>query len=128
MQLARLLRQLVRCGPEDRAGRSKCRSTTRRTPPRPVTAAGAQAISACGKYLFVAYGYGYIRVHRLKDGAYIGTLRPDINGFKGSGGCVDSDNALNVTLRKNGEYVLFLENAGRNHVMMFRWTPPGDRD
>ena len=84
-----------------------------------------QAISACGEYLFVAYGYGYVRVHGLKDGGYIGTIRPDINGFGGSGGCVDSDNALNATLRANGEYVLFLENAGRNHVMMFRWTPPG---
>lgn len=82
------------------------------------------AMQACGKYLFVAYGYGLIRVHRLDDGSYVGTIRPDINGFKGSGGCVDSDNALNVTLRKNGEYVLFLENAGLNHVMMFRWTPP----
>lgn len=83
------------------------------------------AMQACGKYLFVAYGYGLIRVHRL-DGSYVGTLRPDINGFKGSGGCVDSDNALNVTLRKNGEYVMFLENAGLNHVMMFRWAPPND--
>lgn len=81
------------------------------------------AMQACGRYLFVAYGYGLIRVHELKDGAYLGTIRPNINGFKGSGGCVDSDNALNVTLRKNGEYVLFLENAGLNHVMMFRWTP-----
>jgi hypothetical protein len=83
------------------------------------------AMQACGKYVFVTYGYGLIRVHRLDDGGYVGTIRPDINGFPGSGGCVDSDNALNVTLRKNGEYVLFLENAGRNHVMMFRWTPSG---
>ena len=58
------------------------------------------AMQACGDYLFVAYGYGLIRVHRMKDGGYVGTLRPDINGFKGSGGCVDSDNALNVTLRR----------------------------
>jgi hypothetical protein len=85
-----------------------------------------QALQACGKYLFVAYGYGLVRVHRLDDGGYVGTIRPDINGFKGSGGCVDSDNALNVTLRKNGEYVMFLENAGLNHVMMFRWTPPSE--
>ncbi len=84
------------------------------------------AMQARGDYLFVAYGYGLVRVHRLDDGGYVGTIRPDINGFKGSGGCVDSDNALNVTLRKNGEYVLFLENAGLNHVMMFRWTPPQD--
>ncbi len=86
-----------------------------------------QAICARGKFLFVAYGYGYIRVHRLADGGYVGTLRPDINGWKGSGGCVDSDNALNVTLRANGEYVLFLENAAWNHVMMFRWMPAGGR-
>ena len=85
---------------------------------------GVQAIAACGKYLFAAYGYGLIRVHALADGAYVGTLRPNVDGFKGSGGCVDSDNALNVTLRSTGEYVMFLENAGRNHVMMFRWTPP----
>ncbi len=83
------------------------------------------AMQVCGQYLFVAYGYGLIRVHRPEDGSYVGTIRPNINGFKGSGGCVDSDNALNVTLRKNGEYVMFLENAGLNHVMMFRWTPPG---
>ncbi len=82
------------------------------------------AMQARGKYLFVAYGYGLVRVHQLDDGGYVGTIRPDINGFRGSGGCVDSDNALNVTLRKNGEYVVFLENAGLNHVMMFRWTPP----
>jgi hypothetical protein len=82
------------------------------------------AMQARGEYLFVAYGYGLIRVHQLDDGGYVGTIRPEINGFRGSGGCVDSDNALNVTLRKNGEYVLFLENAGLNHVMMFRWTPP----
>ncbi|MBS0260949.1 MAG: hypothetical protein JSS02_03250 [Planctomycetes bacterium] len=86
------------------------------------------AMQACGKYLFVAYGYGLIRVHRMNNGGYVGTLRPDINGFKGSGGCVDSDNALNVALRKGGEYVLFLENAGLNHVMMFRWTPPDASD
>ncbi len=85
------------------------------------------AMQARGEYLFVAYGYGLIRVHRMEDGGYVGTLRPDINGFRGSGGCVDSDNALNVTLRKDGEYVLFLENAGLNHVMMFRWNP-GHRD
>ncbi len=84
------------------------------------------AMQARGKYLFVAYGYGLIRVHRLDDGSYVGTIRPNINGFKGSGGCVDSDNALNVTLRKSGEYVLFLENAGLNHVMMFRWPPQED--
>ncbi len=83
-----------------------------------------QALFARGKYVFVAYGFGYVRVHRLNDGGYVGTLRPDINGFRGSGGCVDSDNALNVTLRGNGQYVLFLENAGWNHVMMFRWMPP----
>ena len=83
-----------------------------------------EAYSPAGQRLWEVYGLG-IRVHRLDDGGYVGTIRPDINGFKGSGGCVDSDNALNVTLRKNGEYVLFLENAGLNHVMMFRWTPPG---
>ncbi len=82
-----------------------------------------QALSARGEYVFIAYGYGLIRVHRLDDGRYVGTIRPDIQGFKGGGGCVDSDNALNVSLRTNGEYVLFLENAGRNHVMLFRWTP-----
>ncbi len=84
------------------------------------------AMQAVGEYLFVAYGYGLVRIHRMGDGAYVGTIRPDINGFKGSGGCVDSDNALNVTLRKNGEYAIFLENAGLNHVMLFRWTPPRD--
>ncbi len=82
-----------------------------------------EAMQACGKYVFIAYGYGIIRVHQLDDGKYVGTIYPDINGFHGGGGTVDSDNALNVTLRKNGEYVLFLENAGLNHVMMFRWTP-----
>lgn len=86
------------------------------------------AMQASGKYLFVAYGYGLVRIHRINDGGYVGTIRPDINGFKGGGGCVDSDNALNVTLRRNGEYVMFLENAGWNHVMMFRWNPPADRD
>jgi hypothetical protein len=81
-------------------------------------------MQACGEYLFVAYGYGLVRVHRLDDGGYVGTIRPNINGFRGGGGWVDADNALNVTLRKNGEYVIFLENAALNLVMMFRWRPP----
>jgi hypothetical protein len=85
-----------------------------------------QAMQAYGDYLFVAYGYGLVRVHRLDDGSYVGTIRPAINGYQGGGGWVDSDNALNVTRRKNGEYVLFLENAALNHVAMFRWTPPSD--
>jgi hypothetical protein len=82
------------------------------------------AMQACGEYLFVAYGYGLVRVHRLDDGGYVGTICPNINGFRGGGGWVDADNALNVTLRKNGEYVIFLENAALNLVMMFRWRPP----
>jgi hypothetical protein len=82
-----------------------------------------EAIQACGNYIFVAYGFGLVRVHRLNDGSYVGTIRPDINGYRGGGGWVDSDNALNVTKRKNGEYVIFLENAALNHVMMFRWMP-----
>ncbi len=63
-----------------------------------------------------------MRVHALKDGAHIGTLRPDINGFQGSGG--DSDTALNVTLRSSGEYVMFLEREKRGQDSFKRVLTP----
>jgi hypothetical protein len=41
-----------------------------------------QAMQACVEYLFIAYGYGLVRVHRLDDGGYVGTIDQPSTGTR----------------------------------------------
>jgi hypothetical protein len=76
-----------------------------------------------GKYMFVCYGMGYVRIHDKETGAYIGTLIPHLPGYDGGGGQVDSAYGMTAMLRSNGEYVVLTESAGCNHIVMMRWRP-----
>ncbi len=81
------------------------------------------AFSVSGDYIFVLYGVGHVRILKKTDGSLVGTLRQDVNGWKGSDGQVDAAYGMTVTRRKNGEYVVLFENAAWANIQMYRWHP-----
>jgi hypothetical protein len=82
--------------------------------------------SVAGDYIFIGYGFGHVRILNKADGKLVGTLRQNVNGWKGSDGQVDAAYGMTVTLRQNGEYVLLFENAAWANIMIYRWCPGGD--
>ena len=82
--------------------------------------------SATGDYLFIGYGMGHVRILSKADGKLVGTLRQNVNGWKGSDGQVDAAYGMTVTLRKTGEYVVLFENAAWANIQMYRWCPSGN--
>ncbi len=95
----------------------------RYTPEISYGAGRALSVRQAGQYVFIQYGYGCIRVHDKDSGAYLGTIKPTLHGFSGGGGQVDITHGMTVYKRKNGEYILFTEDAGHNHIVMTRWLP-----
>ena len=93
------------------------------TPETSYGAGRALSVRQAGQYLFIQYGYGYIRVHDKDSGDYLGTIRPSLHGLKGGGGQVDITHGMTAYQRANGEYVIFTEDAGHNLVLMTRWNP-----
>ena len=79
--------------------------------------------SVTGNFAFIGYGIGHVRILNQSDGKLVGTLRQNINGWKGSDGQVDAAYGMTVTLRKNGEYVVLFENAAWANIQMYRWCP-----
>lgn len=83
------------------------------------------SFSVAGDYIFVLYGIGHVRILNKSDGSLVGTLRQNVNGWKGSDGQVDAAYGMTVTQRKNGEYVVLFENAAWANIQMYRWCPSG---
>ena len=81
------------------------------------------AFSVSGDHIFVLYGVGHVRILKKTDGSLVGTLRQDVNGWRGSDGQVDAAYGMTVTQRKNGEYVVLFENAAWANIQMYRWRP-----
>jgi hypothetical protein len=81
--------------------------------------------SVAGGYIFIGYGMGHVRILTKVDGKLVGTLRQNVNGWKGSDGQVDAAYGMTVALRKNGEYVVLFENAAWANIQMYRWCPSG---
>ena len=90
---------------------------------------GAQpaSFSVAGDYIFILYGIGHVRILTKADGSLVGTLRQDVNGWKGSDGQVDAAYGMTVTRRSNGEYLILFENAAWANIMMTRWSPGGEK-
>lgn len=84
------------------------------------------AIYVAGDYVFLAYGYGHIRILNKLTGALVGTLTQNANGWVGTEGQIDAKCGLNVTKRSNGEYVILFENATLGNIQMHRWNPDID--
>jgi len=82
-------------------------------------------LSVAGDHIFIGYGMGHVRILNKADGKLVGTLRQNVNGWKGSDGQVDAAYGMTVTLRKNGEYVVLFENAAWANIQMYRWCPGG---
>lgn len=83
-----------------------------------------RCLALAGDYLFIGYGMGYVRIHNNDTGALVGTMKPEINGFSGGEGMIDADDGITAFRRASGEYVIFIESAGRVNTTMFRWLPP----
>ena len=95
------------------------------TPETSYGAGRALSVRQAGQYLFIQYGYGYIRVHDKDTGAYLGTIKPSLHGFNGGGGQVDITHGMTAYQRANGEYIILTEDAGHNLIIMTRWCPSG---
>ena len=63
-------------------------------------AAQPASFSVAGDYIFVLYGVGHVRILNKTDGSLVGTLRQNVNGWKGSDGQVDAAYGMTVTQRK----------------------------
>ena len=95
------------------------------TPETSYGAGRALSVRQTGQYVFIQYGYGYIRVHDKDSGAYLGTIKPSLHGFNGGGGQVDITHGMTASQRANGECVILTEDAGHNHIVLTRWCPSG---
>lgn len=78
-----------------------------------------------GEYIFILYGVGQVRILEKSTGQLVGTLRQNVNGWKGGDGQVDAAYSLTVTKRSNGEYIILFENAAWANIQMYRWCPDG---
>ncbi len=85
---------------------------------------------AAGLYLFVPYtgasseiGFatGHIEVFRLADGAAVGQMEPP--GEVGEIGLQDLRECLRAHVRKDGSYMVFLEEDAKSKILMYRWRP-----
>jgi hypothetical protein len=88
-----------------------------------------KAMSVAGDYLFVAYfspANKHVSIYRTADGTYCGTLSPGDSIGKVTGD-VDIPQGIRAYKRANGEYLIFQEDDARAKVVMYRWTPAGDR-
>lgn len=79
-------------------------------------------VFAVGEGLFSNGKESFVRVFRAGDGGYVGEIRPGEETGKTSG-AHDVTYGIRAFARKNGEYLLFVEEDWRAKVMMYRWTP-----
>jgi hypothetical protein len=83
-------------------------------------------VAAAGDYIFTG-GWkerGRIWVNRLSDGVEVGVLEPGaIVGGVEATGWIDILTGITAYERKNGEYLVFVEEDYRAKVLMYRWKP-----
>ena len=80
------------------------------------------AMASAGDYLFVVYLISAeVRVHKLGDGAYVGSLVPakDLSGW------VDLPYGITASRRADGEYLVIVEEDAKAKNIVYRWKPPG---
>jgi hypothetical protein len=86
----------------------------------------AGCVTAAGDYVFTG-GWkerGRIGVNRLSDGAEVGVFDPGetIGGNKNAG-WIDILTGITAHQRKDGEYLVFVEEDYKAKVLMYRWQP-----
>ena len=93
-----------------------------------VPGAGKEAacITVAGEYAFTG-GWkerGRIWVNRLSDGAEVGVFDPGatVGGVENTG-WIDLLTGINAFKRRNGEYLVFVEENYKAKSLIYRWNP-----
>jgi hypothetical protein len=93
-----------------------------------VSGAGAEAgcVAAAGDYVFTGgwKARGRIWINRLSDGAAVGVLDPGptVGGVENTG-WLDLLTGISAFQRRNGEYLVFVEEDYKAKVLLYRWKP-----
>jgi hypothetical protein len=92
----------------------------------PLTASG---VSIAGDYLFVGMvkpdgGKQHVHIFRLSDGSYVGSFKPG-DEVGGNAGWEDMPYPVQSLKRKNGEYLVLVEEDWRGKNLLYRWSPVG---
>jgi hypothetical protein len=86
----------------------------------------AACIAAAGDYVFSGgwKGRGRIWINRLSDGAEVGVLDPgpSLGGVENTG-WIDILTGISAHKRKDGEYLVFVEEDYKAKVILYRWRP-----
>jgi hypothetical protein len=85
-----------------------------------------KSMTITGDYLFIVGVDTRMKtlVYRLQDGRFVGTLNPGSEvGGNDNTGWVDMPEAISATARKNGEYLILIEEDARNKLAFYRWNP-----
>jgi hypothetical protein len=109
--------------------------TPRWTLPLPMTPDGegpgkplsAESVSVVGDYLLVGMckpqdGRQYLHIFRLSDAGYVGSFWPG-DAVGGMAGWLDMPYAMAGIKRKDGEYLLLVEEDFRGKNLLYRWKP-----
>ena len=80
------------------------------------------------EYIFVGFLGGdntiprlQLNIYKVSDHSFVGYIRAPWEGV----GLFDVIQSIDGYKRKNGEYVIVVEEDGRNKNVMYRWTPAG---
>ena len=86
----------------------------------------AGCVTAAGDYVFTG-GWkerGRIWINRMSDGAEVGSLEPNaaLGGVENTG-WIDVLTGITAYKRKDGEYLIFVEEDFKAKSILYRWTP-----
>ncbi len=93
-----------------------------------LSGAGREAgcVAAVGDYAFTGgwKARGHISINRLSDGAEVGSFDPGetVGGVKNTG-WIDLLTGINAYQRKDGEYLVFVEENYKAKSLIYRWKP-----
>ena len=86
-----------------------------------------KSLALAGDYLFAGMvkadgGKQHVHILATKDGSYVGSLIPGPE-VGGNAGWLDMPYAVAAMKRKNGEYLVLVEEDWRGKNLLYRWTP-----
>jgi hypothetical protein len=87
----------------------------------------ASGVCIAGDYLFIGMvkpddGRQYVHILNLADGSYAGSFKPG-DAVGGNAGWEDMPYSVQAIKRKNGEYLILVEEDWRGKNLLYRWTP-----
>ena len=110
--------------------------TNTRLPRNPKGSDQGGPLSACsvciaGDYLFFGMvkpedGKQYVHILRIADGSYAGSFAPG-SSVGGNAGWEDMPYAITAMQRRNGDYLVLVEEDWRGKNLLYRWKPQAAR-